>query len=398
MTGQLRATQRDQQVCLTVERLVWRGRALAHLPDGKVALVQPGVFPGEVVQGVVTRDRKGHAEVLWKRVVEASPVRRPHPCPVSGRCAGCVFGVIPNRQQLHWKKELFLQELRRNLGPYLEGQELPLLEIFPSHPAWRYRWRGQIQVKDGRPHFFSYHSHKLIPVHDCLLFSPPLGRSLLHVSKGLPDGRVTVASSPLTSQAHVQGDSSWLRLPYAHLDLELWILPGAFFQANWKLNQELIHFVVHCLQAQDRVADLYAGAGNFSLPLAWLGKKILALEGDRQALQGLEKSVSINKVQGLSWQGMDLAKVDLQAVLQNFAPQAVVLDPPRMGCGRKKVAGLTGLASLERVVWVSCDLVNTCRDLDLFLRQGWKISRLALFDLFPQTWHFEAVLVLDRVA
>ena len=54
------------------------------------------------------------------------------------------------------------------------------------------------------------------------------------------------------------------------------------------------------------------------------------------------------------------------------------------------------MASLERLVWVSCDVVNTIRDLKPLLEAGWSVSSLTLFDMFPGTWHMEVLIILDR--
>jgi 23S rRNA (uracil1939-C5)-methyltransferase len=81
--------------------------------------------------------------------------------------------------------------------------------------------------------------------------------------------------------------------------------------------------------------------------------------------------------------------------VQDFAPRAAILDPPRTGAkgiGRT----LSAMPSLERLVWVSCDAVNTIRDAKPLLEAGWTVSALTLFDMFPGTWHMEVLMVLDR--
>lgn len=57
---------------------------------------------------------------------------------------------------------------------------------------------------------------------------------------------------------------------------------------------------------------------------------------------------------------------------------------------------LSSLAGVQRLVWVSCDVVNTLRDARPLLDAGWQIQLLQLYDMFPGTWHMEVLMVLDR--
>jgi len=78
-----------------------------------------------------------------------------------------------------------------------------------------------------------------------------------------------------------------------------------------------------------------------------------------------------------------------------FSPTAAILDPPRTGAkGIGQI--LLGTPSLQRLAWVSCDVVNTVRDARPLLDAGWTISSVTLFDMFPGTWHMEVLIILDH--
>ncbi len=383
------------KVRLTIERLVWRGRGLAHLPSGQVALVEPGIYPGEEIEGLIQRAKKDYVQVSWTSVIKPHDFRRPHPCPHSGQCGGCRFGTIPQSIQISLKKELLINELRRALGDKTLELAEDKVDVFPSRPGWRYRWRGQIVVHKGRPHFRQPQSHRLVRLDDCLLFSQPLSKGLEQLCQRLPEGRQTVAASPFDHLIFSEHSPQSLRLPLKDYGLILDVPPKVFFQANWSLNLSLIGYVCDQLVGLTRVADLYAGVGNFALPLARQSEKVLAVENDSQAVMAAKNNANKAGLTNVKVRNWDVVRSDLFRAFEQHGLQAMVIDPPRIGIG-KGLNPIAGWPLLEKVVWISCDIVNTCRDIRPFIKAGWRISQIALFDMFPQTWHMEAVLVLER--
>jgi 23S rRNA (uracil1939-C5)-methyltransferase len=382
------------ELILDVERLIWRGRALAREDTGRVVLLQPGVFPGERVRARVTASKKDHVQAEWTEILEPSPKRRPHPCPLSDRCGGCRFGHLPQGEQLELKHGLFLSEMRRSLGKKWGEQAPDQTAVYPSPAGWRYRWRGQVEIAAGAPHLKALGSRELVACPDCLLFSRPLAEGMRRISPDLDDGRRTLAASPEDGVVRGDGDSERLILPLQEYGLQLWPRADSFFQANWRLNQDLVRFVERRTAGFARVADLYAGAGNFALPCATSAGRVLALEGEQDAAEGAMRAAEALGLDNVRVRGLDLAARESASVLRGFGPEALVLDPPRSG-GGKRLRGLRDLPGLERLIWVSCDVVNTCRDLIPFLEAGWRIRETALFDMFPQTWHMESVFVLE---
>jgi len=386
--------QVGQEGIFYVERLIWRGRALSRTSSGKVVILEPGVFPGERVHARISKSKKDYLQAECLDVPEPLPERRVHPCSHFYHCGGCRFGVLPQSRQLELKTQLLENELSRAIGN--KTDHLSLDRIFRGHPGWRYRWRGQVHVKDKTPHLKRFQSNELEPCSDCLLFSGPLSKNLSEICKDLPDGRHTIASSPLEHNAVSEHSSENISLPLNSKGLRVRVPPGTFFQAHQGLNQDLITYVIHNTLDFESIADLFAGAGNFALPLAAQGKNLLAVESDKNALQAIEYSCREFGINSLRVKRCDLHKKNALQALESFTPGAAILDPPRSG-GGNKLLSITRSNSLQRLVWISCDVVNTCRDLRPFLDQGWQISEIALFDMFPQTWHMEVVIVLDRV-
>jgi tRNA/tmRNA/rRNA uracil-C5-methylase (TrmA/RlmC/RlmD family) len=78
-----------------------------------------------------------------------------------------------------------------------------------------------------------------------------------------------------------------------------------------------------------------------------------------------------------------------------FAPEVVVLDPPRGGVGAAAAETLAGLPA-RRLVHLSCDPATLARDVAVLAARGWRLASLHGFDLFPQTPHVEVLAVLER--
>lgn len=145
------------------------------------------------------------------------------------------------------------------------------------------------------------------------------------------------------------------------------------------------------LGAGSVVADLYAGAGLFTAPLAdavGLTGSVLSVEGapgtSRDARKNLHGEPQVEIVQGR------VEKI-LRQRPRRF--DSLILDPPRAGAGKAVVNQL--IASEPRAVaYVSCDPASFARDLGYFRQGGWKLGGLRAFDLYPHTHHLETVALL----
>lgn len=377
-----------------VEKLLWRGRGLARLDSGQIVILEPGVLPGELVRPQILKPTKDFIQAEAVDILERSLLRGVHPCPHAQECGGSPFGMLRGDQALKLKHDIALDTMARGLGR-THGPCLPLITVIPSPQDWRYRWRGQIHVRNGQPHAMGHASNKPALLTDCHLLALPLAQALSALAATLPDGRFTVAASPDTGLARSELDTDRLAFSLQEFGLTLMLPAGAFFQANWELNQTLVRTAVTALDGFRRIADLFSGAGNFALPLATAGAQILAVEGADSAVRLGEENRTRHGLDTVRFQAADLSKPRSWAGIRDFRPQAAILDPPRTGA--KGIARLLlDLPDLRRLVWISCDVVNTIRDLKPMLDAGWTVNAAYLFDMFPGTWHMEVLFILDR--
>jgi len=140
--------------------------------------------------------------------------------------------------------------------------------------------------------------------------------------------------------------------------------------------------------------DLFAGVGLFSVALAKRFSRVVAVESNPAAARDLEFNASARSSGG---RAIEVRSADVEPFLGKFKdqPDRVVLDPPRAGLTPSIVKSLARLAP-SHITYVSCEPPTLARDLAAFAGSGYEISSVHLFDLFPQTFHMEAVVHLRR--
>lgn len=188
-------------------------------------------------------------------------------------------------------------------------------------------------------------------------------------------GRTWVAESAAGHQYRVTGDGFW--------------------QIHRRGPDTLVDAVLGALQpgAGERAADLYAGAGLFSAPLA-------AAVGASGSVRSIESAAGTSRdarknLHAYPQVNIERGKVDRLLRAAGRGMDLVVLDPPRVGAGKSVVRQLTDMRP-RTVGYVSCDPASFARDVGYFRRAGWHLRSLRAFDLYPNTHHMEILGVLDR--
>jgi 23S rRNA (uracil1939-C5)-methyltransferase len=185
---------------------------------------------------------------------------------------------------------------------------------------------------------------------------------------------------------------------------------GAFFQTNRHLTDELVKIVTQG-RSGERVLDLYAGVGLFSTALACDFRHIVSVESSQLSASDLQYNLPSNgkaiqaatgQYLSRSWGDSPPRRSDKPAPNGDGSvassvptPDLVVVDPPRSGLGEPVARSLTSLGA-PQVTYVSCDPATLARDLIPLLAAGYRVERAHLVDLFPQTYHLESVLHLER--
>lgn len=165
----------------------------------------------------------------------------------------------------------------------------------------------------------------------------------------------------------------------------------SFFQVNRFLVDRLVEAALEDVQGGAEAWDLYAGVGLFTLALGKRFQSVTAVEGGAGAAKDLE----LNAERAGTRVQVERSPVEAFLAQCESAPEFVLADPPRAGLGPGVVRELLRLRPAELVI-VSCDPATLARDLAGLTAGGYRLSSLALVDLFPQTYHLEAIARLNR--
>lgn len=426
----------------SVEKLVYGGDGLGHAA-GQTVFV-PYVLPAEEVRAAALHKNKKVIRAGLLEVIEPAKDRVAPACAHFQTCGGCHYQHIPLQEQLRWKTEILRETLSRIGGIQWTG---PIMQH--ASPPLGYRNRAQWAVRAGPPRapgYFQHGNSAICEIHECPVLSPRLAdvfgrlRQLL-AGDALPgtieeieafadsaNERILLniafekfakppAEIAATIQAFVPSLESLLMHSATTKKFELFG-PGfliqnvagfsyqvshlSFFQVNRFLAEELLREVTR--DATGALAlDLYAGVGFFSLPLARIFEKVVAVDANLAATRDLRTNAERA--------GLKIAvhEEDAETFLRKTRqrPDLVVLDPPRAGLGTDATALLARLRS-PHITYLSCDPATLARDLAVLTgsrkskrtQNGaaarYEIEEVHLFDLFPQTYHIETLVRLRR--
>ncbi|MGO3057651.1 MAG: 23S rRNA (uracil(1939)-C(5))-methyltransferase RlmD [Halomonas sp.] len=425
---------------LVIERLAHDGRGVAHNAAGKAVFVDR-TLPGERVEVAVHVNRKRFDEAHVKALLSRSAQRVEPPCGYFGQCGGCQLQHMDIETQRVHKQDV-LRELFARQGITLDTPRL--LHGSTEH----YRRRARLGVKvDGQNNvllgFRAAHSHRLIDINQCYVLVeplqallPPLRTFLTTLEAPRQVGHIELLATAsecvlLVRQlkqhagdterwqqfAEQQGIAlgAWVGRESAELHwysaepvleetlriqgqppLPLTFLPGDFLQVNAEVNQLMVAEVVAWLAPSpgQRIVDLFAGMGNFSLPLAMGGAQVHAVEGSPSMVARIKTNAARNQLD-VSAQQADLsddaAINGLLKVQGNL--DALVLDPPRNGA--ESICQALRRYPVPRVAYVSCDPATLARDAAHLLHAGYRIKQVAVADMFLHTAHMETLMLFE---
>ncbi len=420
---------------LSIERLANDGRGIAFL-DGHTWFVT-GALPGEEVEARVLAARSQVVEARVERILQAVELRRQPPCAHAGTCGGCTLQHLPHAEQLALKQRSLAEQLQRVAGVQPDEWAAPLVG-----PEIAYRRRARIAVrwdvknKHLEVGFRAAASQEIVAISDCpVLVQPlqPLLRALPLLLRSLDKpqalGHVELFHgsqvalllrhmAPLSEadlarlrsfcsehqaqlwlhgagepEADQPGQSLGYRLEPWNLQLQY--RPGDFVQVNALVNQAMVEQALDWMAPQtgERVLDLFCGLGNFALPLAQQVAEVVAVEGVQAMVERARDNARANGLANLHFYQADLSKplAETNWARQPFA--AVLLDPPRDGAF--EVVKQIGALGARRLVYVSCNPATLARDAAELVRQGFRLKRAGILDMFPQTAHVEAMALFE---
>ncbi len=427
----------------SIESLDSEGRGIAR-DEGKVVFVE-GALPCERVEARISRRGSSFDQASTVRVLQASAGRREPRCPHFGDCGGCATQHADSRVQMA-AKQRWLEDSLQRIGKVQAGTLLPIV----YGAEWGYRHRARLTVRGmplPRGALVGFHERKSSYVADmrgCENLPPRLSSLILplralvtslEMHDKLPQIEIAVGdkvdvlvlrnlepvseadAAKLRAFADAHGVWFWLQpkgpataapfhplsmpdLDYAlpEFGVRIAFRPTDFTQVNHGVNRILVRRAVRMLDPQpgERVADLFCGVGNFSLPLAARGATVVGVEGAAELVERARRNAEDNGLASrTSFECANLFEVDEHSVGRWGAFDKILIDPPRTGA----VELIKALPDAwpRRIVYVSCDSATLARDAGMLVHtKGFRLEAAGVVNMFPHTTHVESMALFER--
>ena len=433
----MKPLEKQEDLILHIDALDAEGRGVARNPEGKVVFVE-GALPGERAAVRVFQKKSNFDTGRAASILERSAGRREPRCPHFGVCGGCATQHADERTQMA-AKQRWLEDCLERIGKVEPGTMLPIV----YGPEWGYRHRARLSVRHlttrgAMVGFRERRSTYVAEMRECPVLPPRVSELIPHlralvgklsIKERLPQIEVAVADNatvlvfrhllPLTPQdevllrefAQTHGIHAWLQpggpdsahpfepaqsalyyeLP--EFGVRIHFRPTEFTQVNHAMNRVLVGKAVKMLDPQpgERIADLFCGLGNFSLPLASRGAQVVGFEGSRELVDRARQNAAANGLVA-QFEVLNL----FTTPFSSFGPfPKILIDPPREGAV-ELVKSLPD-AWPQRIVYVSCDPATLARDAGILVHtRGFRLVCAGVVNMFPHTAHVESIALFER--
>lgn len=442
-------------ITVRIERLTYGGEGVGRW--NSLVVFVAGVVPEETIKAKVIRVHRRHVEAMLLEITESSPHRAAIRCPhYDEGCGGCSWQHVTYSSQLAAKEEAVRDSLVRLAGL----ADPPIRSILPAPSVWNYRNKMEFAFHpDGIVGLHPKGAwYDILPLRECHLpwpvtvaivqkaqsFVREHGLSLYHprsregflrelvvrqsggtgeiligmvTSPGdFPLGKAMAASLAEVDKRIVSVVHSIRRQPDTAAPIgETAVLFGCnymteviaglrfrlqvetFFQTNSAQAEQLVRLVKEAAGnvAGEEVVDVYCGVGVFTLALASMGARAVGVELVATAIEAAKENARLNGITDVRFYAGDARRVLSEVLPAGMRPKVLVLDPPRAGAGGKVMRRIAR-SEPERIIYVSCNPTTLARDLVELFSFGYQVVLVQPVDLFPQTYHVETVVVLER--
>lgn len=425
-----------------IESLDYEGRGLARL-GGKATFVD-GALSGERAEISVYRKHAKYNSANTVSILRASAQRTMPRCRYFGVCGGCSMQHLEASAQVAAKQRVLEENLAR-IGKVKPEIILPALH----GPTWGYRHRARISArlvdkKDGvLVGFHEKRSRYIVDMASCEIMTPgvsamigPLREMMYGLSNAahIPQIEIAVGESitvlvfrllapwndadaarvrafaekhnihiwqqskgPETASPFWPVHAPELSYSLPEFDLVMPFKPTEFTQVNAALNRSLVSRAMRLLQPLpgERIADLFCGLGNFTLPIARRGAQVLGIEGSADLVERARQNALRNGLTNAEFAVDNLFEMTPEkfAALGHF--DKLLIDPPRTGA-MDVVKALPDHGGPDRIVYVSCDPATLARDAAVLCHvKGYRLIAAGVANMFPHTAHVESIALFE---
>lgn len=375
------------QTTLTISDLSRSGAGIGRDENGRVVFV-PFTAPGDVVKVKIHNQKSKFAEATILEIIAASSIRVTPRCQVFTKCGGCQWQHLPYALQWQTKLDGVKESLRlAKVTPPHDWDSFPAMQI------WEYRNRIQLRGTRNALGFYARNTNTLVPIQRCEIVQPAINQVLDEVLKEADQSvntfKVELAVSPDGSVQRVWNSEHGA---------------SGFRQVNDEQNANLQQWILGIVKSRPgvNVLDLYGGSGNLSIPLSHLVNEAhcvdIYINNEDKIKQDIPHHYHFHDVPVIPWLQKRANEIKGKIIQLHGNPWLAICDPPRGGVGQDVATMINALEAhrVDTLILVGCKTDPWSRDIAQFIQRGWRLTKVAVFDFFPQTYHVESVGLLQR--
>ncbi len=402
---------------LEITGLTHDGRGVAR-HNGKTIFVNQAV-PGDIVKAKITQslDKLDEAECL--EILTPSTDRVEPFCEYYASCGGCQLQHLSLDAQRFRKNQNFMT----GLFQAVDSKQCKTVEpLIGTGIGYRRRARLGLVIskkdKIARLGFRQKSSNELVDITNCPVLSPALNQAILDnraelletASRAYKEIIFVEADNGIfinrSTEKAGDNESISTALPYYQLDTEVNQTPtkltfefpkDGFIQVNAEQNKAMVKQAIDWLKldASHTVLDLFCGIGNFTLPIAQQVSQVIGIEGEKSLVDVANHNAQLNQLDNVKFDKANLFN-DMRPLpwFHNNQYDRILLDPGRQGAF--ELCKTLGLLNAQIIVYVSCNAATLTRDIKELEKQGYRLTKAGLIDMFPHTTHTEVMVQLTK--
>ncbi len=414
----------------SIETIAFGGNGIMR-HDGYVIFI-PFTAPGDQVTANLIHKKKHHGIGKLQTIDYPSPLRTTPSCPFFGTCGGCQLQHITYTAQLEIKRTFVQDALER-----IAKVSVIVPPLSPAENPWNYRRHIRLNIRGNSAGYIATDQHTLTTVDQCPIFishkdSPILEQIQSFLSQFDPTdfeeaslkvfkqnnhqfllvftfGKIIPKQAEHLAQIALKSYPNWegviLHSPTCThtfgntecsvdiLGLSMSFSPFGFIQNHPEQSQKLYTSILDAIPPEaGKVLDLFCGIGTTSLLMAQRGAEVIGIELHQDTVELAKQNAQQNGINNVTFMSGKAEKIT-RGLIENFKPDCVLCNPPRIGLDQSLVQTLIN-ARPKYLLYVSCMPATLARDIRFFIDAGYQLERVQAFDMFPQTTHVETLISL----